>query len=192
MFYGRTLIKNEKGTYNVKKTMGRIVRQRNVPSERMSVFLNPQFHKMDFQDVKDLIDDTIRYFDEQTDINEISGRKAFLNGLKEIIDQYVAEEQPYKNAMEDFKVLVKLQAPEQYKDHIIPLLEGVFKWDNFNQNVLSRCKVKSKCFSKWMDNKASKEFWSKEHCFTDGIINVYGTSLLVIIRNIICKFFGED
>lgn len=193
MFFGRTLFWNDNKTeYYAKKTMGRIIRERNVPAERLGVLLNPQFHSMNFTDLKDLIDGAIDYLNKQTDINDVSDRIAFLNGLKEIINQYVAEEQPHKKAMEDFKKLVALQAPVQYKRHMAPLVEVFFKEENFNLRLVSRCKIKSKCFTGWMDNKASKAFWSHEHCFKDDTIELYGTNILGITRNIIVKFFGKD
>ena len=63
LLFKRTLDKNENGKgYVVVPTNNKIIRDRLVKSERLTLLLNPQFHDFSFRPILDLISDC-RWFE---------------------------------------------------------------------------------------------------------------------------------
>ena len=198
MMFAHTLVwKSDHTGYEVIPTKGRIVRDRNVQSERLGVYLHPDFHDFSFSTIKDEIKEVITGLqksaeESQEEVNYVADKIGFLKGLMGIMDAYCAAENPRENAKKDFSQLLTCQAPPVYKNYIGKLAESCFDQEAFNKDTLFKYELQSTCFSKIMTNDNLIQFYSDDKCFSDGFNQALGKPMCLVIRSIITRFLGKD
>ena len=206
MMFAHTLVwKNDHTGYEVKPTKGRMVRDRNVQSERLGLYLHPDFHDFSFSTIKDEIKEVIKGLqnqqkksaedsaeESQEEVNYVADKIGFLKGLMGIMDAYCAAENPRENAKKDFSQLLTCQAPPVYKHYIGKLAESCFDQEAFNKTTLLQYNLESTCFSKIMTNDNLIRFYSDDKCFSDNFNQILGKPMCLVIRSIITRFLGKD
>ena len=187
--FNRTIEYDEKTKkWVVKKTNGRLIRDRFIQSERLGLLLQPEWHSMTFKPIEDCINNAIIALEVTTDVNETEEKIEFLKGLLKILEEFVEEEKPREKAMEDFIRLMKDQS-EQSKEYIDVLIENKFH-KNINQDLLNKKYYgKSQCFSGIMTLNDTISFWSEE---TSLHPKGLGETIVAQIRSVICRFLSME
>ena len=115
------------------ETNGRNIRDRNVESESFAMLLNPEWHSMTFEPLMKKLDNCQRFMeDQENDINDRSQKLSFIKGLRDIIEKYIHENDPYNRALENFAKVLQLQCSKK----ISGFVEHVFK-ANFNRECIN-------------------------------------------------------
>ena len=198
MMFGHTLVwKKDHTGYEVIPTKGKIVRDRNVQSERLGLYLHPDFHDFSFSTIKGDIEEVIsglqkKSAESQEEVNYVADKIGFLKGLMGIMDAYCAAENPRENAKKDLSQLLTCQAPAVYKNYIGKLASSCFDQDAFNKDTRFKYELQSTCYTKIMTNDNLIQFYSDEECFSDSFIKSLGKPMCLVIRSIITRFLGKD
>ena len=172
----------------VKKTDGKLIRDRFVQSDRLALFLHPEWHSMTFFPIKAALEKAMDTLQDKEDVNEIDEKVQFLQGLHDLLENFKKEEEPSVAAMADFKRLIRDQCPAS-KEFIEVLIENSFSkninWDLYNNDY----KGKSSCFSGLMTTKDCIAFWSDPKSLSHTHI---GETQVLQIRSIICRFLAME
>ena len=183
IYFNRTIEYNEETRkWVVVMTNGKLIKDRFIQSERLTLFLNPEWHTMTFFPLIHRLENAIDVLQTESDsVAETEERIEFLKGLIALVTDFRDTEKPREAAMKDFKRLVIDQC-EKSKKFIGVLIDSSFT-TNINMDLLKD--YKSKCFSGLMTLKDCIAFWSDEKSLlSDGI----GEIQVVQIRSLICRF----
>lgn len=194
MMFAHTLVwKMDKKSYDILPTRGKIIRDRNVASERLGVYLHPDFHNFSFSTIKNEIREKIEDLDQEREKqNYVDDKISFLNGLIGIMDAYCRAENPYENAKKDFEQLLKSQSPRVFQNFIGKLAVMALDSASFNTQCWLKYEVQSKCFSQKMTNEDLIKFYSDDNCFNEQFVQSIGAQMCLVVRMVICRFLGKD
>ena len=150
MMFAHTLVwEMDKKSYKVVPTRGKIIRDRNVASERMGLYIHPDFHNFSFSTIKDEIREKIHDLDGQKETsNYVDDKISFLNGLIDIMNAYYTAEDPYENAKKDFAQLLKSQSPRVFQNYIGKLAVIELNHDSFDKDCCTSTKLSIVAFLK--------------------------------------------
>lgn len=188
IYFGRTLVLKDDGTYEVQLTNGRIIRDRFVYSERLLLYLHPSFHDMQFRPIIDMIADCRDIIDATEDVIHKNDKLKFLDGIENIVKSFIQDQvDPMKEAMKDLARIVNTQVDAGKRFYIPFLMENHFE-KNINWNLVNFYQGKTKCWSGVMTNSELINFWTDDDSLD---YNGLGDNV-PIIKSIIVRFLGED
>ena len=187
LLFKRTLDDNKNGKgYVVVPTNNKIIRDRLVKSERLTLLLNPQFHDFSFDPILDLIRDCEDTLKNKADVVDKEDKLAWLTGFKDIINDFKEKENPKEEAIEDFMKIIQSQTK------VDPYIKRLVKNDFskvININERSDFEVNTKCYSKCMTNDDCVKFWLSEKSMNSSI---WGERVTNIVKSVIISFLAKD
>ena len=188
IYFGRSIYKDKNGNFEVKKTNGKIIRDRFVKSEGLLLLFHPEFCDGKFRPIRKMIKECRETIEKEKDVEDKEDKFKFLDGLTAIIKDFVDEEKPMQKAMHDFDTILANQADDDLKHHINILRRERFP-QNINYTLAEHYTEQTKCFSGVMTNEDLVKFWSDENSLNKADL---GPKPLALFKYVIRTFLGED
>ena len=185
ILFGRTLKRSVAGDYTVELTNNKIIRDRFVKSERLTLLVNPMFHDFQYKPIIEMIEVCEEYLavEEVVDKND---KVCWLAGLREIIDDFKSKEDPKKEATEDLIKLVQSQVPQS--PYVGLLIRGGFS-QAINMQHTYKYIVKTTCYSGCMTNDDCIAYWLSEESISK---TEWGEKVTNNVKTVIVRFLAKD
>ena len=188
IYFGRSLYKDKDGNFEVKKTNGKIIRDRFTKSQELLLLFHPEFCDGAFRPILQMIRKCRETIEADKDVENKEEKFKFLEGLTAIIKNFIEDEKPIQKAMNDFDQILANQADNDLKHHINILRKEKFP-KTINHVLAQHYKDNTKCFSGVMTNADLVQFWSDEGALDTADL---GPKPLALFRYVITTFLGED